>query len=99
MTWKNRNINLGEIKEGIVKKVIFESEEDLTGLIASLKSSCGCANPILESTNKVTVKYNPGYIPVHLFGVGISHFSNRVTITYNTGDVEYLNFSGIIKKN
>lgn len=98
MTWKNKQINLGQIKEGVKKKVIFESEEDLTGLIASLKSSCGCADPILEDTNKIVVNYNPGYIPVHLFGVGLSHISNRITINYNNGDVEYLNFSGIIKK-
>lgn len=98
MNWKNKEINLGDIKEGIVKKIIFESEEDLTGLINTLKSPCGCANPSFESPNKIVIKYNPGYIPVHLFGVGHSYISNSITVTYNNGDVDYLNFSGKIKK-
>lgn len=98
MKWKSKHINLGSIKEGFIKTIIFEAEEDLEN-ITTMHSSCGCSTPTLDGKRKIVIKFSPGYVPVHLYNIGYYTKTPTVTINYQDGQSDVLSFTAKIIKN
>lgn len=96
MNWKSKHYNLGEIKVGIKKEIIFTPTEDLKE-INNMTSSCGCSLPKLIG-NTIVVIYTPGSIPTHLISIGKYDTTKTITINYKDNSQDILSFSATIKK-
>ena len=97
MNWKQRIINLGEVKVNKKITVTFEADQDLLN-VDNIQSSCGCSSPRINK-NKVFVNYTPGSIPRHLQNVGFYMFENKITITYKDRSQDILRFKAKVIKN
>ena len=96
MNFKQNYIDLGELKVGVTKDVIFYPKEELKE-ISAITSSCGCSVPKIEDGN-IKVSFTPGSIPIHLQFLGQYKTSKTITLAYKDGSSEILSFSAIIKK-
>ena len=97
MNWKQRIINLGEIKAGKKITVTFVADQDLID-VDNMISSCGCSSPRIDK-NKIVVQYTPGAVPRHLQNVGFYTSENKVTITYKDRSQDILRFKAKVIKN
>lgn len=98
MNFKQTHINLGDLKVGKTKNIIFYPEEKETlEEIVSMSSSCGCSTPKIEN-DKIIVTYTPGSVPLHLQHLGQYETKKTITINYKYGSSEILSFSAIIKR-
>jgi hypothetical protein len=64
-----------------------------------MHSSCGCSTPTLEGDRKIVIKFNPGYVPIHLYNIGYYTKTPTVTINYQDGQSDVLSFIAKIIKN
>lgn len=87
--WKNLNINLGVIKAGKARKVVFEALTDIPEITA-ITPYCGCTAP--EKYNKekktLTIIYSNGTIPNQVQGP--QSINKRIDVTYKTGETDIL---------
>ena len=96
MNFKQNNINLGELKVGVTKDIIFYPKEKLKD-IDNMTSSCGCSIPKIKNGN-IVVSFTPGSIPIHLQFSGQYKTNKSITLNYKDGSSEMLGFSATIKK-
>ena len=97
MKWKRQSINLGNIKVGVKKIVIFESL-DILDNIDNMIPSCGCSVPKLEG-NKIIVTYTPGTVPIHLYNIGYYTSTKTIIVNYKDGNTDVLSFTAKIFRN
>jgi hypothetical protein len=86
--WKTSEINLGVIKEGTPKKVIFEALENIPK-ISKIYAYCGCTDPKYDEEKKeLSVIYNNKKMSFQV--KGSQSITKRIDITYETGETEVL---------
>lgn len=91
--WKNPNIDLGIIKSGTPKKVVFEALPDIPK-IESVKAYCGCTAYNYDETKKeLVVTYSNSAIPMQV--TGPQNITKQISITYNTGTTEILTIKAV----
>jgi hypothetical protein len=86
--WKNPEINLGIIKAGSPKKMIFTALESVP-TIKAITPYCGCTatdyNPV---TRELKITYSNGEIPAQVQGAQAT--TKRIDITYEDDTVDVL---------
>lgn len=98
MSWKNKVQNLGELKVGRKKKIIFKRTSTELN-IKSITSSCGCSKPFYDEINKqIIVTYTPKKIPHHLKSQGYYNSVKHITVFYEDGTKDVLTFQSKIIK-
>jgi hypothetical protein len=98
MNFKQNYLDLGELKVGVTKDIIFyPKEKETLEEIVSISSSCGCSTPKVEN-DRIIVSYTPGSIPIHLQHSGQYKTTKIITINYKYGSSETLSFTATIKK-
>lgn len=96
--WRETKINIGEVKEGTIINVTFNSKESLKN-IKSITSSCGCSVPTYSSKTKILdVVYTPKSIPKHLVKQGFYKATKYITIVYEDEQKDILSFTSKITK-
>lgn len=98
MSWKEKNIYIGEIKEKQKKEFSFISTRELD--IQKVVSSCSDCTRIKEFTNTtIRVEFRANQISVYLRVVpGYQDFKKAVIVYYKDGSVDTLTFNGRIIK-
>lgn len=96
MNFQQNYLDLGELRVGVTKDIIFYPKEELKD-IDTMSSSCGCSIPRIENGN-IVVSFTPGSIPIHLQFSGQYKTNKSITLNYKDGSSEMLGFSAIIKK-
>jgi len=97
MIWKNKHINIGEVKVGKKKMITFNGLENLPE-IRSMTSTCGCSAPKIEGNNIVVIFVAPS-IPLNKITIGYDNIIKQVKIIYRDGTQDTLSFSAKIIKN
>jgi hypothetical protein len=87
--FKNRIKDLGEVKEGTTKTVVFQALANIQSFIHNVESSCSCSKAKV-SENKLTVKFKAKKIPAQTRDRGYMDKKAFITLTYNTGVKETL---------
>jgi len=83
----NKNGDIGEVKEGIKVKILFNFTDDpLLGEIKEIKPSCGCTSTKVIDGNQIEAIFDVGKIPYHL-NVDEQPFKKRIAIFYKTEDL------------
>jgi hypothetical protein len=86
--WKNPNMNLGVIKAGTPKKVVFYGLATLPKITA-ITPYCGCTTANFDEKKKeLVITYNNSNIPPQVQRP--QSISKRVDITYDTGMTDVL---------
>jgi hypothetical protein len=86
--WKNPTINLGVIKAGTPKKVVFYGLESLPKITA-ITPYCGCTTTNFDEKKKeLVITYSNSNIPFQVQEP--QSISKRIDITYNTGMTDIL---------
>lgn len=107
--WKQKNIDLGEVKVGKEIIINFEYLGDITVNKNrwgkdDITVSCGCTSAVFNSKDKVLkVRFTPNPIPTHLKQEGKVSYSSQKSITINYKDadgkdiIDRLVFTAIVK--
>lgn len=98
MKWDSLQKNIGVVKVGETKEIIFKALVPLPK-ITKLKSSCGCSTPTYDKKlNQVVVEYTAQKIPKHLKHEGQYKSRKLITIVYEDESRDTLIFHGTVKK-
>lgn len=86
--WINPEINLGIIKAGSARKIIFKASEDLP-VIKMISPYCGCtATSYNEATKELTITYSNVVIPDQVRGPQAT--TKRIDIIYEDDSADIL---------
>lgn len=86
--WKTPEINLGVIKAGSPRKVVFQANEDIP-TIKLIAPYCGCtATKYDEKTKELVITYSNSAIPDQVQGA--QTITKRIDITYEDDSVDIL---------
>lgn len=86
--WKNTEMNLGIIKAGTPRRVIFQGNQDMPK-IKRITPYCGCtASHYNEQTKELIITYSNGAIPNQVQGA--QSISKRIDILYEDDTTEVL---------
>lgn len=86
--WQNPTVNLGIIKAGTPKKVVFIGLENMPQ-ITNIVPYCGCTTTEHDKVkNQLTITYSNSAIPNQV--QGNQSISKRIDITYEDGLSEIL---------
>lgn len=86
--WKNPNINLGVIKAGSPKTVVFQALPNIPNIV-KIYPYCGCTTTHHDKKNgTLTITYSNSNIPFQVQGP--QSISKRIDITYDTGTTDVL---------
>jgi len=86
--WKNSTADLGTIKAGTKKKVVFEGLPNIPK-ITNIYAYCGCTTSSYnEKTRELVIVYNNGAISPQVQGP--QSITKKVDVTYDTGITETL---------
>jgi hypothetical protein len=97
-SWKKVLLDLGEIRQGKRKRIIFTADNTIKG-IKDISASCGCTKADYnKETNELKIVYTPKKIPPHLTIQGFYETYKYLTITYIDGEKEVLTFKAKIIK-
>jgi hypothetical protein len=77
--WKTNEINIGRIKIGEVKKVVFEYEGNQ--IISRVVPGCGCSDAVLKD-NVITVTLRIKDFPKHLKNVYEVNIKKNIVVYY-----------------
>lgn len=96
--WKNKNLNLGKVKEFSKIQLFFELEnnENFKKIITA-KPCCGsCTTIISLDSQGIKAVFDVGEIPAHLNNVW--EFNKCITVYYEDGNAEVLTFKGKVER-
>jgi hypothetical protein len=86
--WKNSNVNLGIIKAGTPKKVVFQALPTIPK-IKKIYPHCGCTTTKFnEKKKELVITYNNKTIPVQVQGP--QSITKKIDVTYASGETEVL---------
>jgi hypothetical protein len=86
--WKNPTVNLGVIKAGFPKKVIFQALDTIP-VISIVSPYCGCTTTDFDKVKKeLVVTYNNSSIPNQVQGA--QSIKKRISIIYEDDSTETL---------
>lgn len=86
--WINSEVNLGTIKAGPSKTVVFKALDTIPA-IKSIVPYCGCTATSYDLNSKeLHIVYSNGAIPSQV--VGAQSISKRIDITYEDDSVDVL---------
>lgn len=86
--WKSNVVDLGTIKAGTPKKVVFQGLPDIPE-ITNIRPYCGCTTSNYnKQTKELGIVYSNAAIPPQVKGA--QSITKRIDITYNTGVTETL---------
>jgi hypothetical protein len=95
--WKNYTVNIGYVKEKTSRLVKFESNGPLQ--IQHISPGCtSCTKFIDYKDNILTLRYEASEFPKHLITEKESPIRKYVTVYYEDGSREQLNFVGFLIK-
>lgn len=95
--WKNYTVNIGHVKQRTTKLVKFESKLEVN--IQHISPSCpGCTKFIDYKDNVLTLRYESPEFPKHLSQEKESIIKKYITVYYEDGSREQLNFVGFLTK-
>lgn len=94
--WKRTSFHAGELKQGKKVSLYFKREPDGPP-IHTVVSSCNCAATKLKD-DTVEVHFTPQSIPKHLTIQGFYVVTKRVSVIYQNGEVDELEFTAKIIK-
>lgn len=91
--WKNPTINLGVIKAGTPKKVIFNALPNMP-TINQIKPYCGCTTSEYNKDKKeLVIIYSNGKIPDQVQGP--QSITKRIDILYSNGLTDILTIKAV----
>lgn len=95
MSWKVKNVNMGQIKPHTSHTYTFEYTGNKK--IVKVNAGCSCTVPSF-SANKVTVTYTAPEFPKHLVSMNKSStlITRNITIHFSDGTSDILNLKGTL---
>lgn len=91
--WINPEINLGLIKAGSAKKVVYKALENIPA-IKQIIPYCGCTTTKFDTkTKELHIKYSNGAMAPQV--VGLQSVNKRIDIVYENGSQETLTLKAI----
>lgn len=96
--WKNKNLNLGKVKEFSKIQLFFELENnnDIEKIITAKPCCSSCTIIISLDSKGIKAIFDVGKIPVHLNNVW--EFNKCINVYYKDGSSEVLTFKGKVER-
>lgn len=95
--WKETTINIGYVKQKSNRILKFESNSPV--LVQHVSPSCtSCTKFIDYKDNILTLRYEAPEFPKHLVNERFAPIQKYVTVYYEDGTREQLNFNGFLTK-
>lgn len=95
--FKERVLNLGEVKVNTKKKVFFSFNGEVNN-IKKVTGSCSCTTPKVKKDG-IEVIFKSGNFPKHLIGRDYYEVLRQIIVTFDDGIKEILSFKAkIVKK-
>lgn len=95
--WKDKHLNLGEIRVGVKIKLKFTYEGDIK--VKQITSPCDCTEAIWDKeTNTVEAIYTPRPVPKHIKNLGKSFYEAvKIIKVLSENKEDILTFTAIVK--
>lgn len=98
MNWKEINKDIGVVKEGQTISITFESTKPLD-IIKTQVGCSSCTKVLSYKDNILTVNYNTGSFPVHLYNHSVKpKIEGFVYVYLKDGTVDMLTFNGYLMR-